>query len=101
MNDRFSPKDPLETIVLSVDMTGLLDADTIQTSEWIISREDNLSENTSGMLSGVASVTGNIVSQEVTGGTAGGSYIHRVKVVLTPSGRSLVYGVRQSVLLGA
>lgn len=101
MNDRFSSKDPLESITLSVDMTGIIGSDSISSSEWIITREDSVSEDTSGMLVGTTALSGNIVTQRVIGGTAGGAYLHRVKVVLSPSGRTLVYGVRQNVILGA
>ena len=100
MNDRFPTKDPDEVLVLSVDMVDLVGAETILSAEWYIAREDNLTENTDAMLVGQASVSGNIVSQKVQGGVSGGSYIHRVKIDLDPSGRSLIYGVRQKVVLG-
>ena len=52
MNQFFSPKDPEEAIVLSVDFTSVLDPlETISTAAWVITRED-AAEVTTAMLSG-------------------------------------------------
>jgi len=99
MNDRFSDKDPQEVIVLSVDFTSILSGETITGAAWVITREDLPTEDTAPMLSGVAAITGNTISQKVTVGTVGGFYIHRVKA--TTANRTLVHGVRQTVTFGA
>jgi len=99
MIERFSDKDPLEAIVLSVDFTPVLDGETITSQGWTITREDLPTEVTTGMLSGACSLAGNIVSQKVIDGTVGGDYIHRPWV--QTANRKLVYGVRQTVTFGA
>ena len=101
MNQFYSPKDPDEVIVLSVDFTSLLEPlETISTGVWTITRED-ATEVTTAMLSGSTDITAApIVRQKVTGGTDKGTYIHRAKIT-TSAGRTLVHGVRQVVSVGA
>lgn len=101
MSRNFSDKDPLETIVLSVDFSQVLgQGETIQSAVWSVTRE-NGSEDTAPMLSGAVDISAApIVRQLVTGGTDGGTYLHRAKVT-TSAGRILVHGARQVVRLGA
>jgi len=96
---RYSDKDPLEVIVCSMDFVDILNGEAIQSCSWVITREDLPTEVTSGMLSGVASAAGTIVSQKVINGNVGGAYIHRAEVV-TPT-RTLILGARQNVTFGA
>lgn len=101
MSRNFSDKDPLETVVLSVDFSQVLaQGETILAAVWSVARE-NGSEDTATMLDGAVDISGApVVRQRVTGGTDGGTYLHRAKIT-TSTGRILVHGARQVVRLGA
>lgn len=98
----FSPKDPSEVIVLSVDTTALLEpAETIVSALWQIESESIPDEVTTGMFIGTTDFSAApIIRQKITGGIHGGSYLHRVKIT-TSTGRIIVEGIRQAVRKGA
>lgn len=101
MSRNFSEKDPSEVVVLSVDFSQVLaEGETIQSATWTVTRE-NGTEDTATMLDGGVDITGApSVRQRITGGTDGGTYLHRARIV-TSTGRALVHGARQVVRLGA
>ena len=101
MSRNFSDKDPLETVVLTVDFTAVMaDGETVQSAVWSITREND-TEDTASMLDGATDISAApLIRQRITGGTVGGTYLHRAKIT-TSAGRILVHGARQVVKLGA
>jgi len=72
-----SPKDPTETIAITFDLTNLVTTaigSAVVTATHIDGPADS---NTSAMISGAASISGFYVTQNITGGVAGATYMLR------------------------
>jgi hypothetical protein len=89
MTQTFSPKDPEEVVVLSVDFVNLLDSgEGITTATVVV--EDPAGQPQAAMVSGAADTTAApVVRQKVQGGTDGTRYLVRFKAT-TDGGRTLV-----------
>ena len=70
---QLSPKDPLETVIITFDFSKL--SGTITSAAFTVTRIDGAADsNPSAMLSGSASISGSQVKQKITGGVDGTSY---------------------------
>jgi hypothetical protein len=86
----FTDKDPGETVRLGIDFTDLLDTgETISTATAAIRTAAGVT--VAAMLSGSEDVSGNVVRQLITGGTAGMSYRLSFTAV-TSTGQTLIDG---------
>ena len=75
----YSAKDPGDTVTLSWDFSSVLaSGEAINTYTWEITDPESLSSDFSSMLSGSPTLSGNIVSQDVTAGQDGTSYRYRI-----------------------
>jgi len=83
-----SIKDPAEVIVATFDFATILAGDVIQGSPTVTVSSEADGSDQPAMLSGSASSALGIVSQKITGGTAGVDYRLRA-VVSTVAGRTL------------
>lgn len=100
MSQLYDPKDPTETIVLDMDFSSILLAgETIASAVWRIVRTDQ-GEDTGSMVSGSYSILGTTIRQNITGGSAGGSYLHSITAT-TNAGNVLVATAAQKVSIGA
>ena len=79
--DRFSPKDPLESMTLSVDFAALLGTATISAAQVSATRHAGAADaSPSAILVGQAQVSGTRVAQRVAGGVDGCTYLLRYSV---------------------
>ena len=86
----FSPKDPRESITVSIDFANLLaTGETISSASFTSAVSTGQDTNPSAMISGSTTVTGTICMQRVIGGLAGVSYIISA-VALTNLGNTYV-----------
>jgi hypothetical protein len=102
----FSPKDPDETIIIGINFEGtptnplLVGGESIVSATWTILSESGV--NTTGMakIHGVDLQLAPIVRQQITGGIAGRTYLHKC-TILTSAGRTLVGSGLQKCIIGS
>lgn len=89
MIETFSPKDPEEVVILSVDFVNILvSGETILTAA--VTAEDQGGALEASMVNGSADITAApVVRQKIQAGTAGTRYLIRFKIT-TSTGRTLV-----------
>lgn len=90
MINQYDPKDPNEVIVVSMDFTNLIGADTVATCSVDIFRVDGSAEVTTGMVVGVCDLSSKpIIKQKIMAGNPGVNYAIRFTAG-TVSGQTLV-----------
>ena len=82
--------DPDEVLDYSVDWTGRIEADPIATSDWTISPDGSLTEDSSAFVGAVATVW-------LSGGVAGATYV-LLNHITTEGGRTLDQSVTIKVV---
>lgn len=102
MSQTFSTKDPDEVIVLSFNLTSLLQiGETVSTCVFTATDRDTGDDATESLILGNADVsTAKVVKQQVQGGTDGHEYLIKAKFT-TSSGRTLVASAFLPVKIGA
>ena len=100
MSLTYSPKDPLETVILSMDFSLLLGSgETVVSADWLLSRLDVAEDTTSMLVSATNMGSAPVIKQTITGGTSGGSYLHRPRII-TSLGQTLIPSAIQVVSTG-
>jgi hypothetical protein len=80
MNDRYSPKDPTATPVVSMNFISEIGAETIITCVVDITRADGAAADTTSMVIGSADLSDSpIMKQKIGGGVHGTDYLVRFK----------------------
>jgi len=81
MTELYDPKDPLETVVCSMDFTVALGGETSTDCVVDVFRADLAAEDTTAMVVGsVDTSSAPIMRQKISGGTHGVNYVVRFKV---------------------
>lgn len=99
MNDRYSPKDPAATPVVSMSFVNEIGAETISACVVDITRLDGVAEDTTAMVIGAADIMDSpVIKQKIGGGTHGVDYLIRFKA--TTSTRVIVLSAAMLVKNG-
>jgi len=84
MIDRYSPKDPTEITVLSMDFTNITVGDTISACVVDVLRLDNQPEVTTAMVVGVCDLANKpVIKQKIGGGNNGTDYLVRFTATMS------------------
>ena len=79
----------------SLDITG----QTVVSADWLLSRLDVAEDTTSMLVSATNMGSAPVIKQTITGGTSGGSYLHRPRII-TSLGQTLISSAIQVVSTG-
>lgn len=89
MLDRYSPKDPNEVLILSMNFVDLVNGETITACVVDVFRSDGSTEDTSGMVVGNADISAApVIKQKIQAGVHGHEYVVRFKA--TTATRTIV-----------
>ena len=98
MSTTFSPKDPAETLYYGIDFSALLGTgETITSATAAIRVTTGTDASPSSLLSGAPAISAGVVSQKVTGGVAGCTYLLGISIT-TSAGQTFVEAAPINVL---